>query len=244
MPNISLRNVTCIYQNKHEEVRALDDLSIEFKDEKISSIIGISGAGKTTLLKVIAGTIGYNGDIYYNDVNINSYDVKTRNVSYVSQEIALYPHLNVFQNIAFPLSLTNALPDEIRSRVYDAAKMLQIENLLSRKPRQISIGQAQRVAIARAIIKRPNVYLFDEIFSNLDYKTTVQIRVDLKKVLKSLRATAIFVTHDVTEALALSDYIYVIEDGKLVEEGSPMDIYNSKNERVRDFFRSGDQNVI
>ena len=167
---------------------------------------------------------------------INEYKIKDRNVSLVSQEIALYPHMSVFQNIAFPLTFTDASTDEIRKRVNETALVLGISHLLSRKPRQISIGQAQRVAIARAIIKRPNVYLLDEIFSNLDKKTASEIRVDLRKIFQKLDATVIFITHDLKEALSISDKIYVIHKGKIVESGSPREIFNSTNPLVSQFF--------
>ena len=234
---IEFKNVSCIYQNKDENVLALNDISVSFETEKINAIIGESGSGKTTLIRCIAGIQKYEGEIYFDNTLINDYKIKDRNVSLVSQEIALYPHMSVFQNIAFPLTFTDASTDEIRKRVAESAKLLGISHILSRKPRQISIGQAQRVAIARAIIKRPNVYLLDEIFSNLDEKTATEIRLDLKQIFSKLQATVIFITHSVKEAMSLSDKIYVLNKGKIIESGTPREILNSTNPLVSVFFK-------
>lgn len=237
MPQIMLKNVSCFYKNKNEVVKALDDVTTFFESGKINTIVGESGGGKTTLIRCVAGLNEYDGDIYFDNALINHYKAKDRNISYVSQDYALYPHMSVFQNIAFPLTFTSATNAEIRKRVEDVAKLLDISLLLSRKPKQISIGQAQRVAIARAIVKRPNIYLLDEIFSNLDEKNKFAIRSDLRRIFNELQATVIFVTHDLKEALAISDKIFVISNGKIVEAGTPREIINSTNPLVSSFFK-------
>ena len=178
------------------------------------------------------------GNIFFDDVDITQYDPASRGISYVSQMIGLYTNLTVFNNIAFPLKVSHTPSDEIRERVYEVAEMLQIDYLLSRKPRELSIGQAQRVAIARAIVKRSLVYLFDEPFSNLDKRLSVELVAELKQLFSRLNATVIFVSHDVNEALSIADRVYVMHEGKFILEGSTDKILKSKDERVTRLIKS------
>lgn len=236
MPTIKTQHLTFEYKQKKEFYNVFSDLNEIFDDHKINVIIGKSGCGKTTLLKCIAGLLNFKGSILFDDVDISYLSIRARNVSYVSQNLVLYPHLNVFQNIAHPLVAVNAPSDEIKLRVNDVAKLLKIDDLMIRKPKEISVGQAQRVALARAVIKRPNVFLLDEPFSNLDEQNARLIREDLKELFYNLGSTVIFVTHSIEEALYMADTIYVMNEGKFVFKGSSQEALKSNNEFVRELF--------
>lgn len=228
--------VTYVNKKTKKEVAALNGFSASFGNGSFNCILGPSGCGKTTLLKSIIGTVDYQGSITIGGVEAKDISIKDKNIAYVSQDFALYPHMAIFNNIAFPLTLTSASTEEIRRRVREVAEMLGISFLLGRKPKHLSIGQQQRVALARAIIKRPDIYIFDEPFSNLDKETSSKIRIDLKKIVTDLGATCIFVTHDVQEAMALGDELFIMKDGKLVCSGKPIDLINSEDENVKPFF--------
>lgn len=233
MPQIKIENLHVAYEKKKKTVvTVIDDLSLTFKDGYINVIIGPSGCGKTTLLKAIIGNIEYKGNIYFNDINVDQVPIKLKNLCLVNQNIVLYPNMTVFNNIASPLKFVNADYDEIRERVNQIAEKFGITHLLSRKPKQISIGQAQKVSIARAMIKKPELYLFDEPFSNLDYQYASELRTMISKIIKEEGGTAIYITHDIKEATALGDYIYVMEDGNIIEEGTPTQILDSKKKLV------------
>jgi len=189
---------------------------------------------KSTLLKAIAGLIEYEGEIYFDSTDISNLTIKERNISFVTQNYALYPHLNIFDNIAFPLTISQAPKKEIIERVTEVAKYLGIEHCLTRKPKHLSGGQQQKVALARAMVKKPQLYLFDEPLSNFDQPKRYEARQIIKKGVKDYAATAIYVTHDFTEAMALADNIIVISDKKVEISGRPLDVYNSGNPVVED----------
>lgn len=238
MSHIKISNLTFSFKKKKETFKVLDDLSVTFPANKIHVILGKSGSGKTTLLKCINGLYDYEGHIYYDDILVDQVPVKDRNLGYVSQEFALYPHFDLFTSISYPLKINGTDIDEIRKRVDEIATDLGIKNYLSRKPKQISIGEAQRAVLARALIKRPNIILFDEPLSNLDALNRTEIRFYIKKALEKYSATAIYVTHDLTEATSIADYIYLLDEGKIVDSGTVNDILFSKNKKVQEFFES------
>ena len=235
MAKISLNHLKLSYRkNKKEFTTVSDDLNIVFNDAKVSVIIGPSGCGKTTVLRAIAGILNpESGRIMFDDIDVTDYDPNSRNISYVSQSIGLYPNLTVFNNIAFPLQVSHTPAEEIRERVREVSELLKIEYLLARKPKELSIGQAQRVAIARAIVKRSIVYLFDEPFSNLDKKLSRELIVELKELFVKIRATVVFVSHDTNEGFSIADEIFVMDDGKIIEHGNPIDVLHSSNEKVK-----------
>lgn len=234
MKRISLKNIKLGYKSKRNQTNVVSkNLNVEFIGGKINVIIGESGCGKTTILRAISGLISpLEGSVYFDDVDVTKYDPSNRGLSYVSQMIGLYSNLSVFNNIAFPLNVSHTPSDEIRERVQEVAEMLKIEHLLSRKPRELSIGQAQRVALARAIIKRSIVYLLDEPFSNLDKKTSIELIQELKQLFSRLNATVIFVSHDVGEALSFADQVYAMHEGNIIFSGTPEQILLETDERI------------
>ena len=235
MSKVTLKHLKVGYPIKRKDYKVIiDDLNLSFPDGKISVIIGESGCGKTSILRTITGILTpLEGTILFDDVDVTSFDPASRNVSYVSQMIGLYPNLSVFNNIAFPLKSSHTPAEEIRERVYEVAEMLKIEHCIARKPKELSIGQAQRVAIARAIVKRSVVYLLDEPFSNLDKSLSHELTIELKQLFTRLRATVIMVSHDVNEALAIADRVYVMHDGKIILSDEPENILQSNNAVVR-----------
>lgn len=223
MVTVRLENVSKIFRGGVEAVR---DLNLEVKDGEFMVLLGPSGCGKTTTLLMIAGvykpTSGY---IYFDDKIVNDLEPKDRNIGMVFQSYALYPHMTVYENIAFPLRLKKLPKEEIDKRVREVAAMLRIENLLNRRPSQLSGGQQQRVALARAIVKRPGLFLMDEPLSNLDAKIRVEVRAELKKLQRELGITTIYVTHDQAEAMSLADRIAVMNEGRLQQVGTPDELY-------------------
>ena len=232
MAKIELKNVSIYYRNKKDIVTAVDDVSFIFHDQQINILIGYSGCGKTSILNAISGYILFDGEILLNDQNIKDIAVQKRNISYVNQDIVLYPHLTVYDNIAYPLKLLRLPREEIDIRVRELANELEIEFLLSRKPKYLSIGQQQRVAIARAFAKRPDIILMDEPLSNLDKETSDEIRTFIKQLIKEHNSTCIYVSHNITDALNLADSIFVLNEGKLVGEFTPMEFLQSNNEVI------------
>lgn len=231
---IEINNLTVTYVNKkREEVVALNDLNCVFDSNAINVVVGYSGCGKTTLLKCIAGLLDYDGTIIVDGVDLDTVDIAERNLSFVSQQYILYPNMTIFDNIAFPLKITGAPRSEIVERVTDIADKLELTYCLTRKPKHLSGGQQQRVALARALVKRPDICLFDEPLSNVDVQLRTKLRVLIKTAIKSLNTTAVYVTHDITEALALADKIFVLCDGKLEISGTPTEVYNSNNQIVK-----------
>ena len=238
MPYIKAENLSFSYKKKNENIKVLDDISFNFESNKVHVILGKSGSGKTTLLKCISGLLDYKGSIFFDDVPVDQVPVNQRKIGYVSQEFALYPHFDIFASISYPLKINGTDIDEIKRRVNEITLDLGINEILSRKPKQISIGQAQRAALARALIKRPSICLFDEPLSNVDALNRQEIRFYLKKVLNKYNITSVYVTHDLKEATAIADYIYLLDEGKIVASGNVNDILFSKNKLVLEFFES------
>jgi multiple sugar transport system ATP-binding protein len=243
MAQVVLENVTKVYENK---VVAVKNANLVVEDKEFVVLLGPSGCGKTTTLRMIAGLEEItDGKIYIDGKVVNDVEPKDRDIAMVFQNYALYPHMTVYENMAFGLKLRKYPKDEIDRRVREAAKILGIENLLDRKPRQLSGGQRQRVAVGRAIVRNPKVFLFDEPLSNLDAKLRVQMRSELKKLHHRLQATIIYVTHDQVEAMTMADKIVVMKDGEIQQIGTPHEIYNSPaNVFVAGFIGSPPMNFI
>ena len=213
MAAVSLRDVRKSYT---PELQVIHGVSMEIKDGEFIVILGPSGCGKSTLLRMVAGleTITA-GEIAIGERVVNQLEPKDRDIAMVFQNYALYPHMSVYDNMAFGLKMRKFPKPEIQKRVQDAAQLLGIQELLKRKPRQLSGGQRQRVAVGRAIVRHPQVFLFDEPLSNLDAKLRVQMRVELKRLHERLETTAIYVTHDQVEAMTLGSRVVVMKDGSV-----------------------------
>lgn len=228
------------------EVTAVNDLSLTIEDKEFAALLGPSGCGKTTTLRCIAGLEkGDEGHIRFGDRDVTDLPPVARNVAMVFQSYALFPHMNVFDNIAFPLKIKKRPKDEIKRKVRQIAEFLKISELLDRKPSQISGGQAQRVALGRALVSNPDVFLMDEPLANLDAKLRVLMRSELKKMQKEIGVTTIFVTHDQLEAMSMADRIAVMEQGSIRQYGTPEDIYDHpKHLFVADFIGSPSTNLL
>ncbi len=242
MANIKIDKVNKYFGNVH----VIKDVSLEIKSQSFTVLVGPSGCGKSTMLRMIAGLEEINsGTISIDDQAVNNLPPKERNIAMVFQSYALYPHMTVFDNMAFGLKLEKRSNEEVNERVQEAARILQIQDFLKRKPKQLSGGQRQRVAIGRAITRKPKVFLFDEPLSNLDAALRVQMRVELAKLHDQLNATMIYVTHDQTEAMTLANDIVVLDEGIVSQKGSPMELYNNpKNIFVGGFIGSPKMNFI
>ncbi len=243
MARVELKNVTKVFNH---EVVAVDDVSFVVEDGEFVVILGPSGCGKTTILRLIAGLETVTkGEIYIGDKMVNNILPKDRNIAMVFQNYALYPHMSVFDNMAFGLKMRGFKKPEIKKRVEEAAQILGIEKLLKRKPRELSGGQRQRVALGRAIVRHPQVFLFDEPLSNLDAKMRVKMRAELSKLHKKLDATSIYVTHDQVEAMTLGDRIVLLNEGKVQQIADPMKLYHEPANRfVAGFIGSPPMNFI
>jgi multiple sugar transport system ATP-binding protein len=207
-------------------VVAVNKLDLEAKDKEFVVLLGPSGCGKTTVLRCIAGLeTSDEGEIYIGDRLVNGLEPKERDIAMVFQTYALYPHMTVFQNLAFPLENANMPKPQIKEKVEQTARLLQIEKLLNRRPKQLSGGQRQRVALGRAMVREPKVFLMDEPLSNLDAKLRVYMRAELKKLQKDLGITTIYVTHDQVEAMTMGDKVAVLNEGKLQQVGHATQIY-------------------
>src|SRR6516164_9365391 len=225
-------------------VLAVNNVTLDVPDRQFTVLVGPSGCGKTTCLRLIAGLEESTaGNIYIGERLVNDVAPKDRDIAMVFQNYALYPHMTVYDNMAFGLRLRKYPRPEIDRRVKEAAEMLGIQELLKRKPRQLSGGQRQRVALGRAIVRHPRVFLFDEPLSNLDAKLLVQMRVELKKLHDRLGTTAIYVTHDQVEAMTLGDRVVVMKDGLVQQVGEPLELYNNPaNKFVAGFIGSPSMN--
>ena len=222
MARVLLKVVT----KRFGDVVAVNSLSLKVKDKEFLVLLGPSGCGKTTVLRCIAGLEAPDeGEIYIGDRLVNDLDPKERDVAMVFQSYALYPHMTVFNNLAFPLENMKVPKDEIKIKVRQVAELLKIETLLDRKPKQLSGGQQQRVALGRAMVRDPYVFLMDEPLSNLDAKLRVYMRAELKKLQKELGVTTIYVTHDQVEAMTMGDKIAILNEGVLQQTGTPDGIY-------------------
>ena len=242
MASVILKNV----MKRFKSVTAVDDLSIEVKDREFAVLVGPSGCGKTTALRMIAGleTVT-SGDIYIGDRLVNDMAPKDRDIAMVFQNYALYPHMNVRGNLGFGLKMRRFPKEEIDERVQEAADILGIHELLDRKPKQLSGGQRQRVAVGRAIVRKPEVFLFDEPLSNLDAKLRVAMRAEISKLHLRLGATIIYVTHDQVEAMTMANRIFIMNNGALLQSGVPLEVYKQPANRfVAGFIGSPAMNFI
>ncbi len=226
MASVTLDRVT----KRFGEVTAVQDLSIEVEDREFLVLVGPSGCGKSTTLRLIAGLEELSdGNIYIGDNLVNDIAPKDRDIAMVFQSYALYPHMSVFDNLSFGLRLRHTPRKEIERRVQEAAEMLNIAELLDRKPKALSGGQRQRVALGRAVVRDPSVFLMDEPLSNLDAKLRVQTRAELIRLHERLQATVIYVTHDQMEAMTMGSRIAVLRDGVLQQIGPPQEVYGEPN---------------
>ncbi len=224
----------------------MKDINLEIKDKEFLVLVGPSGCGKSTTLRMIAGLEEISdGDLFISDEKVNDKAPKDRDIAMVFQSYALYPHMTVYDNMAFGLKLRKFSKSEINKRVHDAAKILDIEHLLDRKPKALSGGQRQRVALGRAIVREPKVFLMDEPLSNLDAKLRVQMRTEISKLHKRLETTVIYVTHDQTEAMTMGDRIVVMKDGVIQQVDTPTELYNHPvNMFVAGFIGSPSMNFL
>jgi multiple sugar transport system ATP-binding protein len=212
---------------KYDEVHAVKDVNLHIRDKEFVVLVGPSGCGKSTTLRMVAGLEEITaGEIVIGERVVNDLPPKDRDIAMVFQNYALYPHMTVYDNMAFGLKMRKFPKAEIETRVRVAADILGIQDLLKRKPRQLSGGQRQRVAVGRAIVRHPQVFLFDEPLSNLDAKLRVQMRVELKRLHDRLETTAIYVTHDQVEAMTLGDRVVVMKDGWIQQVGEPLELYS------------------
>jgi len=243
MASISIQNVYKIYPG---DVEAVSDCNLEITDKEFVILVGPSGCGKSTVLRMIAGLEEITkGEMYIGDRLVNDVPAKDRDIAMVFQNYALYPHMTVYKNMGFALEMRQTPKDEIDRRVREAAKILDIEHLLERKPKALSGGQRQRVALGRAMVRNPAVFLLDEPLSNLDAKLRASMRTELTKLHKKLGTTFVYVTHDQTEAMTMGDRIVVINQGVIQQVDTPQNLYNSPcNIFVAGFIGSPQMNFL
>ncbi|MFB6125941.1 MAG: ABC transporter ATP-binding protein [Halolamina sp.] len=242
MGDVTLEHVT----KRYEEVTAVDDMNLDIRDGEFVCLVGPSGCGKSTTMEMIAGlTKPSDGEVYIADKEVTNLPPKDRGVAMVFQNIALFPHMDVYDNISFGLRLRDYDDDEIERRVENAADIVQLEGMLDRMPDEMSGGQRQRVAIARAIVRNPEVFLMDEPLANLDAKLRVHMRTELQRLHKELETTTVYVTHDQAEAMTMSDRIAVIDSGELQQIDPPLTCYNEPaNLFVAGFIGSPSMNFV
>jgi multiple sugar transport system ATP-binding protein len=241
LSGVVLKNLVKSYNGKQN---VIDNINLEIKDKEFIVLVGSSGCGKSTILRLISGLEEITGgEILIDDKVVNNIHPKDRDIAFVFQSYALYPHMSVYDNIAFGLKMRKYDKKTIDIKVREAAKALNLDELLDRKPKQLSGGQRQRVALGRAIVRNPKVFLMDEPLSNLDANLRVQMRAEIKQLHKKLGTTFIYVTHDQTEALTMGDRIVVLDKGKIQQADTPEEIYkNPKNKFVAGFI--GQMNFI
>jgi len=242
MANIEFKNIHKSFGSN----KIISNFNLEGKDDEFLVLVGPSGCGKSTLLRMIAGLEKIDeGEIYINDQLVNDLHPSKRQTAMVFQSYALYPHMNVYENMSFGLKIEKRPKDEIEQKVMHAAKILQIEELLERKPKQLSGGQRQRVAIGRAITRNPKIFLFDEPLSNLDAALRAETRVEISKLHKKIKTNMIYVTHDQVEAMTLADRIVILNLGNIEQVGSPDEIYNNpSNIFVAQFIGTPKMNIL
>tara|TARA_B100000315_G_C14534293_1_gene567690 strand:+ start:368 stop:1471 length:1104 start_codon:yes stop_codon:yes gene_type:complete len=243
MAEVVLKNISKLYGGK---IPAVKDVNINIQDREFVVLVGPSGCGKSTTLRMIAGLeTSSEGEVCIDGKVVNNVPPKDRNIAMVFQNYALYPHMNVYSNMAFALKLRNYSKVDIDKRVKEAAQILGIVPILSRRPRDISGGERQRVALGRAIVRKPDVFLFDEPLSNLDAKMRVQMRTEIHKLHLKIQTTMIYVTHDQTEAMTLGDRIAVMKDGNILQFDAPLNVYNNPvNKFVAGFIGSPPMNLM
>ncbi len=243
MATVRLNNISKSYQ---KDKLVVHDINLDIADGEFIVLVGPSGCGKSTILRMVAGLEEITGgEIYIDNQIVNNQPPKDRNIAMVFQNYALYPHMNVYNNLAFGLKLRKMPKKEIDSQVQRAAEILEINDYLNTKPKELSGGQRQRVALGRAIVRNPKVFLFDEPLSNLDAKLRVQMRAEIKKLHTELKTTMIYVTHDQVEAMTMGDRIVILKDGIIQQIGSPMDVYREPvNVFVGSFIGSPAMNFI
>lgn len=243
MAGLKLKNINKVYSGN---VKAVNDINLDIEDKEFLVLVGPSGCGKSTTLRMIAGLEDItSGELYIGDKLCNDIEPKDRDIAMVFQNYALYPHMSVYDNMAFGLKLRKTPKKIINEKVREAAKILDIEELLDRKPKALSGGQRQRVALGRAIVRDPKVFLMDEPLSNLDAKLRVQMRSEILKLHKKLNTTFIYVTHDQTEAMTMGTRIVVMKDGVIQQIDAPRKIYeNPANQFVAGFIGSPQMNFI
>jgi len=242
MAEVALRNVV----KRFDEVEAVREISLDIPNQEFVVLVGPSGCGKSTTLRMIAGLEEVTaGEIFIGGEVVNDLPPKDRDIAMVFQNYALYPHMTVFENMSFGLKLRKVPKPEIRQRVEHAARILDITDLLLRRPKQLSGGQRQRVAMGRAIVRNPKVFLFDEPLSNLDAKLRVQMRTEIKRVHQKVKTTTVYVTHDQVEAMTLADRVVVMNHGRIEQVGTPHELYHRPTTRfVAGFIGSPAMNFI
>jgi multiple sugar transport system ATP-binding protein len=243
MATVELKSITKVYEGN---VQAVKNANITVQDREFVVLVGPSGCGKTTTLRMIAGLEDITGgELYIDGKLVNDVPPKDRDIAMVFQNYALYPHMTVYDNMAFGLKIRKFQKAEIKNRVDEAARILDIEELLDRKPKALSGGQRQRVAVGRAIVRKPKVFLFDEPLSNLDAKLRVQMRAEISGLHNRLQATMVYVTHDQVEAMTMGDKIVVMRDGVIQQIGDPLSLYNNPvNRFVAGFIGSPPMNFM
>jgi multiple sugar transport system ATP-binding protein len=242
MTALALKNI----HKQYGEVVTIKGIDLQVEPEEFIVLVGPSGCGKSTLLRMIAGLEDItSGELTIDNVRMNEVEADARGLAMVFQSYALYPHMTVADNMGFALKMAGVPKLERARKVLEAAKVLQLENLLERTPKQLSGGQRQRVAIGRAIVRHPKIFLFDEPLSNLDASLRVQMRIELAELHRKLRATMVYVTHDQTEAMTLADRIVVLRDGVIEQVGTPLELYNRPaNTFVAGFIGSPKMNLV
>ncbi|MHB8579270.1 MAG: ABC transporter ATP-binding protein [Ignavibacteriaceae bacterium] len=243
MAEVILKKISKSYEKGNFAVK---DASFEVKEHEFVVLVGPSGCGKSTTLRMIAGLEEISdGELFIDGKKVNDISPKDRDIAMVFQNYALYPHMTVYENMAFGLKLRKYDKKEIKNRVNEAAKILELESYLNRRPKELSGGQRQRVAVGRAIVRKPKVFLFDEPLSNLDAKMRVQMRTEISKLHQKLNATMIYVTHDQTEAMTMGDRIVIMKDGIINQIDTPLNLYNfPANKFVAGFIGSPSMNFL
>jgi multiple sugar transport system ATP-binding protein len=242
MAGVTLKNL----YKRFDNFVAVNDVNLEIREGEFLVLVGPSGCGKSTTLKMIAGLEdASDGSIHIGTTDVTHLEPKDRNIAMVFQNYALYPHMNVYQNLSFGLKIRKVDPQEIDRRVKEVSHILGIEEMLKRKPKQLSGGQMQRVALGRAIIRHPDVFLFDEPLSNLDAKLRVKMRFEIARIHKNFKCTTVYVTHDQVEAMTLGDRIVIMKDGVVNQIGTPLEVYDRPvNRFVASFIGSPEMNFI
>ena len=242
MATITLQKIV----KNYGAVKAIHGIDLEIKDGEFVALVGPSGCGKSTLLRMVAGLEDISGGrLLIGDKVVNSVEPRDRDIAMVFQDYALYPHMSVADNIGFGLKMRKTSEADRKARIAEAAQMLQIETLLDRRPAELSGGQRQRVAMGRAIVRRPSAFLFDEPLSNLDAKLRVEMRTEIKRLHGLLGRTTIYVTHDQVEALTLADRVVILKDGRILQEGPPLTLYEQPATRfVAEFIGSPQMNIF